>query len=133
LAHLSKRQLQQDVEQFATEFQLTHILPQLHKGALIARDPTNFESVDGLTAEESTIISDEVLHKWRQPGALYFTIILCSVGAAVQYVHFLQTPRQSRYIYIFLFLFVGILLIKLTLGDGIRLDPMVLICPFRMP
>lgn len=25
-----------------------------------------------------------MLHKWRQPVALYFTVILCSIGAAVQ-------------------------------------------------
>jgi MFS family permease len=29
-------------------------------------------------------LRDEVLHKWRQPIALYITIVTCSVGAAVQ-------------------------------------------------
>ena len=31
-------------------------------------------------------IRNEVLHKWRQPKSLFFTIILCSIGAAVQSV-----------------------------------------------
>jgi hypothetical protein len=54
------------------------------KGALVARDPPSFASVPGITEEEKLAISNEVLHKWRQPKLLYFTIILCSIGAAVQ-------------------------------------------------
>lgn len=37
-----------------------------------------------MTEAEITAIRDETEHKWRQPFALYFTIILCSIGAAVQ-------------------------------------------------
>lgn len=39
-----------------------------------------------MTEEDITAIENEVVHKWRQPWSLYFTIILCSIGAAVQYV-----------------------------------------------
>lgn len=85
LADLSKSQVLHDVEEFANEYQVTDILPELKKGALVARDPTEFESVPGLTETEVTALRDEVLHKWRQPTSLYFTIILCSIGAAVQY------------------------------------------------
>ncbi|KAJ5651180.1 uncharacterized protein N7484_004903 [Penicillium longicatenatum] len=84
LADLTKAQVLRDVEEFAQEHQLTHILPELRKGALVARDPGEFESVPDLTGVELGALRDEVLHKWRQPWALYFTIILCSVGAAVQ-------------------------------------------------
>lgn len=56
----------------------------LVKGALVAKDPPAFESVPGLTEDEKEAIRNEVLHKWRQPKSLYFTIILCSIGAAVQ-------------------------------------------------
>lgn len=84
MADLSKKQVLKDVDEFATEYQLDHIRPLLQKGALVARDPAAFESVEGLTETETTAIRDEVLHKWRQPKALYFTIILCSIGAAVQ-------------------------------------------------
>jgi sugar porter (SP) family MFS transporter len=81
---LAKSQVLRDVEQFAQEFNVTDILPELQKGALVARSPTEFESVPDLTETELTALRDETLHKWRQPRALYFTIILCSIGAAVQ-------------------------------------------------
>ncbi|KAJ6088726.1 hypothetical protein N7486_009987 [Penicillium sp. IBT 16267x] len=84
LADLTKDQVLRDVEEFAQEHQLGHILPELRKGALVARDPAEFESVPDLTEVELGALRDEVLHRWRQPWALYFTIILCSVGAAVQ-------------------------------------------------
>jgi hypothetical protein len=53
------------------------------RGAQIAKVPPAFESVEGLTDAEKEAIRNEVLHKWRQPKALFFTIILCSIGAAV--------------------------------------------------
>ena len=62
-------------------------LPLLQKGALVARDPTNYEDIQGehaLSMIEVEILRSEVLHKWRQPLALYVTIITCSIGAAVQ-------------------------------------------------
>ncbi|CRL17822.1 Sugar/inositol transporter [Penicillium camemberti] len=84
LANLTKNQVLRDVEEFADEYNVTDILPELKKGALVARDPTEFETVADLTESELTALRDEVLHKWRQPKSLYFTIILCSIGAAVQ-------------------------------------------------
>lgn len=84
MAAIPHDQLLRDVEEFATLHELTEILPSLKKGALIAKDPAAFEEVPGLTDVESEAIRNEVLHKWRQPAALYYTIILCSVGAAVQ-------------------------------------------------
>jgi MFS family permease len=59
----------------------------LQKGALVAQDPTNYEDITGeyaLTELEINDLRDEVLHKWRHPRTLYLTIILCSIGAAVQ-------------------------------------------------
>ena len=87
LAQVSPEQLRIDVENFAKEHGLTEMTPLLMKGAFVAKDPPAFESVEGLTEDEKTAIRNEVLHKWRQPKALFFTIILCSVGAAVQSVH----------------------------------------------
>jgi hypothetical protein len=75
------------VEKFAIERELTDIIPLLRKGALVAQSPTLYEDIDGaeaLNPDEIAHLRDEVLHKWRQPVALYFTIITCSVGAAVQ-------------------------------------------------
>ncbi|KAL4795583.1 hypothetical protein BDV19DRAFT_167127 [Aspergillus venezuelensis] len=84
LADLTEAQVLRDVEEFAQEYELNDILPDLRKGALIARDPDNFRSVAGITPEETEVIHNETAHKWRQPRALYFSIILCSIGAAVQ-------------------------------------------------
>ncbi|KAL4954501.1 hypothetical protein BDW69DRAFT_163099 [Aspergillus filifer] len=84
LADLTEAQVLRDVEEFAQEYELNDILPDLRKGALIARDPDNFRSVAGITTEETEVIHNETAHKWRQPRALYFSIILCSIGAAVQ-------------------------------------------------
>ncbi|KAL5357683.1 hypothetical protein BJX96DRAFT_145013 [Aspergillus floccosus] len=84
LADLTPEQVLRDVEEFASEHGLEESLPLLRKGVLISRDPENYRSVPDLTEEDLTAIENEVLHKWRQPWSLYFTIILCSIGAAVQ-------------------------------------------------
>ena len=56
----------------------------LQRGALVAQDPTSFEQISELEEHEREALRNEVLHKWRQPWALYYTVILCSIGAAVQ-------------------------------------------------
>jgi len=81
---MSEAEVISDVELFANENNLSDIRELLVKGALVAKDPPAFESVPGITEIEADAIRNEVLHKWRQPTALYFTIILCSIGAAVQ-------------------------------------------------
>lgn len=82
--HMTEDECIRDVDAFSKEHGFKDIQPLLVKGALISRDPTNFANVRGITEDEKSAIANEVLHKWRQPKVLYFTIILCSVGAAVQ-------------------------------------------------
>lgn len=84
LAEIPHEQLLRDVDEFSKSNGLAEYSHQLTKGALVAKDPAAFESVEGLEDFEKEAIRNEVLHKWRQPRALYFTIILCSIGAAVQ-------------------------------------------------
>ncbi|OJJ60914.1 hypothetical protein ASPSYDRAFT_87484 [Aspergillus sydowii CBS 593.65] len=84
LADLTETQVLRDVEAFAHGYNLTDILPDLRKGSLIARDPDNFRALPDMTPEDILVIQNETEHKWRQPIALYFSIILCSIGAAVQ-------------------------------------------------
>ncbi|KAF2034614.1 sugar transporter-like protein [Setomelanomma holmii] len=84
LIHMTEAEMLSDVDAFAKEHNFEHIQPLLRKGALVARDPPNFAKVEGITEGEKDAIANEVLHKWRQPKILYFTIILCSIGAAVQ-------------------------------------------------
>ena len=63
---------------------MSDLTPLLRKGALVAQDPPAFEQIEDLEDVERDALRNEVLHKWRQPKALYFTVILCSIGAAVQ-------------------------------------------------
>ena len=73
-----------DVERFAREKEMEDILPLLKHGAIAAQNPLDFETQKGLSDEERDVLRYEISHKWRQPFTLYFTIILCSIGAAVQ-------------------------------------------------
>nr|POE72260.1 monosaccharide-sensing protein 3 [Quercus suber] len=84
LAGISRGTLMRNVEQFAVDYNLTDVIPLLKKGASIAQNPAAWDEVEGLEEFEHEALRNEVLHKWRQPRALYYTIILCSIGAAVQ-------------------------------------------------
>jgi hypothetical protein len=50
-------------------------------GAILAQDPNRHTEVDGLTVEESAVLSKEIEKKWSQPRLLYLVIILCSTCA----------------------------------------------------
>jgi hypothetical protein len=69
LAGISTTLLLQDVADFANRHGLSDALPLLRKGALVARDPTNYEEIGGTEAlddSEVDALRDEVLHKWKQ-------------------------------------------------------------------
>lgn len=87
MAGIAEPVLLREVAEFAEEKGLTEHTELLRKGALVAQSPDNYEDITGtyaLTPEEVDALRNEVLHKWRQPYALYMTIITCSIGAAVQ-------------------------------------------------
>jgi hypothetical protein len=86
LAGISKAQLLSDVEHFAKEREMTDISDLLKKGALVAQDPPSFETINELDEDDKIALRREITHKWSQPRVLYLTVILCSIGAAVQYV-----------------------------------------------
>ena len=73
-----------DVEEFAAEHGLNDIIPDLKKGALIAQNPAGFDSLEELAEDERAALRTEVLHKWKHTAQLYMTVIVCSIGAAVQ-------------------------------------------------
>lgn len=73
-----------DVEAYANKFDLNDILPLLKKGALVAQNPRSFESIEELNEGERQALREEVTHRWKHPWALYFTIILNSIAAAIQ-------------------------------------------------
>jgi hypothetical protein len=74
----------QDVEDFANKNGLQEILPLLKKGALAAQSPEATDSIPDLDESDKQNLRDEVLHRWRQPKILYFTIGLNSIAAAIQ-------------------------------------------------
>lgn len=84
LADIPHDQLMRNVEDFASQYDVTYILPLLKKGALVAQSPQAFESIKDLTTEEKQYLRQEISNKWKHPAALYITIVVCSVGAAVQ-------------------------------------------------
>ena len=74
----------EDVETYAKDNNLEDILPLLKKGALVAQSPSGVETINELDDQERESFRDEILHRWRQPKILYFTIVLNSIAAAIQ-------------------------------------------------
>lgn len=60
------------------------ILPLLRKGALVAQNPAGFEEIEDLDESDKAALRHEVTHRWQHPKALYFTIVLNSIAAAIQ-------------------------------------------------
>lgn len=89
LADIPRDELMAQVDQFAAEVDMVDIAPMLRKGALVAQDPTAFETLTELDEDEKIALREEITHKWKQPFALYLTIVLASVAAAVQSVELL--------------------------------------------
>ncbi|MCJ1312526.1 hypothetical protein MMC25_006200 [Agyrium rufum] len=84
LEGIPKATLMRNVEEFCRESNMSDHVALVQRGALVAQDPSKFEEYEELEEAERDALRNEVLHKWRQPWRLYFTIILCSIGAAVQ-------------------------------------------------
>ncbi|KAK5166150.1 uncharacterized protein LTR77_008411 [Saxophila tyrrhenica] len=76
--------LMQDIELFTEEKGLLDALDLLKRGALVAQDPASADSMDVLSNEEKAALRHEAAHKWKQPTALYLTIFICSIAAAVE-------------------------------------------------
>lgn len=87
LAGIARHELLANVESFVEEKGLTEHVGYFKKGALVAQDPDQFETIGGefkLDEAEVLCLQREVTHKWRVPKTLYLTIATCSIGAAVQ-------------------------------------------------
>ncbi|KAJ7183450.1 hypothetical protein C8R46DRAFT_1344283 [Mycena filopes] len=84
LRGVSREQLMRDVEQFAEEKGLKHLLPELRKGALVAQEPEAFESIDLLDEKDKYHLRRETTHRYHQTPTLYYMVIMSSLAAAVQ-------------------------------------------------
>ncbi|KAJ5903398.1 Major facilitator superfamily domain general substrate transporter [Penicillium tannophilum] len=77
-------QLMSNVQEYAELHGLQDILPTLRKGALAGQDPIAARTSPLLNGQEHEILHVEANYRWRQPWALYYTIILNSIAAAIQ-------------------------------------------------
>lgn len=72
-----------ELKTFTTTYGLQHKLDVFRKAAQLLQGEAP-EDIPGLTDIEIESLRDESSHKWRQPKLLYFTILVCSVGAMEQ-------------------------------------------------
>ncbi|KAJ7463227.1 hypothetical protein FB451DRAFT_463887 [Mycena latifolia] len=84
LRGIPREQLIREVDQFAEEKGLKHISAELRKGALVAQDPTAFESIDILDEDDKYHLRRELTHKFSQKPMLYYMVVMSSLAAAVQ-------------------------------------------------
>ena len=92
LAALSEHNLVEDAEAYAKEHGLEEYLDILKKGALVARNPRNFEQMAILTAEEKDVLRRDEERPWSQPWMLYYLVGMCSLAAALQGVRHVFSP-----------------------------------------
>lgn len=81
---ISKEQILSDAAHFAQKFDLVDQTEYFQKGALVAQHPDSYEEIVELNTYDRKILQDEKEHRWRHPKALYFTVFMNSVGAAIQ-------------------------------------------------
>ncbi|KAI0949652.1 hypothetical protein AcW1_009196 [Taiwanofungus camphoratus] len=84
LEGIPHEKLMDDAATFANSYGLGHLTELFKKGALVAQDPTAFETLPFLDDADKEVLRREVTHKWRQPAQLYYLVILCSMAACVQ-------------------------------------------------
>ncbi|KAI7179967.1 MFS transporter [Hortaea werneckii] len=84
LLEIPKDQLMADVESFAERHGMSEHLPLLRKGALVAQSPADFENITELDDADREALRTEITHRWKHPWALYMTIVLNSIAAAIQ-------------------------------------------------
>lgn len=85
LRDIPKEELLNNVTTFHQNKHLPEdILPLLKKGALVAQNPTEFEAIEELEESDKQPLREEITKRWKHPWALYYTIILNSIAAAIQ-------------------------------------------------
>ena len=72
-----------NAQRFADLYGLTQHIDLLRKVAVIAQGDTPVEDI-GLSTAELQALQDEKARKWHQPKMLYFTVLVCSIGAIEQ-------------------------------------------------
>ncbi|WRT67418.1 uncharacterized protein IL334_004389 [Kwoniella shivajii] len=81
---LSKGQLLDLSDRFCTEKGFDDKRDLFQRAALLSQKPDDFESISELTEEDRYWLRREKTNKWDQTRALYFLVIVCSIGSAIQ-------------------------------------------------
>ncbi|KAJ5685361.1 hypothetical protein N7536_007980 [Penicillium majusculum] len=84
LAGIPHGQLMANVTAYATEYDLQDILPLLKKGAMVAQSPAGIEGISELDDDDRRVLYEENTRRWKHPFALYYTVVLNSISAAIQ-------------------------------------------------
>ena len=98
LSNINHSQLLKDVVDFAQQHNLAEKLDKLQTGALLAQDPSLYDKFARLKATDPGLyasiyipttrdvqaLEDEMGNPWHHKKQIPRTIILCSIGAAVQ-------------------------------------------------
>lgn len=84
LRGIPKSTLFESVEAFTRNHGLDEYTDVFKRGALVAQKPTAFDQMDELSADDKTALRYEIDHKWKQTFPLYFTVVVCAIGAACQ-------------------------------------------------
>ncbi|KAF8126462.1 MFS transporter [Mycena galopus ATCC 62051] len=84
LQRVSKAQAVADAEEFARTHNLADHAELFGRAALVARESDKFGAVRELLPEELTALEYERDHKWHGPFNMWYSIVLCAVGAATQ-------------------------------------------------
>ncbi|KAF7360872.1 putative Facilitated glucose transporter [Mycena sanguinolenta] len=84
LQRVSRAQAVADAEEFCRTHGLAEHAELFGRAALVARDSENFLQVSELHPDELAALEYERDHKWHGPWKMWYSIILCAVGAATQ-------------------------------------------------
>ncbi|KAJ7447846.1 hypothetical protein FB451DRAFT_1103358 [Mycena latifolia] len=84
LKNIPKTALLARATQFCDEHGFQEHRALFLKAALVAQDPEGFEEMAELSAEDRDHLRREITHKWHLPSALYYTVFITSLGAAIQ-------------------------------------------------
>ena len=74
LAGKSRESVIRDARRYARDHGMAEDEEDFVKGALVAREPDNFENIPELSEEDKAALRFEITHKWKQPFTLYFLV-----------------------------------------------------------
>lgn len=73
-----------DARAFCEEKGLSEHTDLFVKAALVARQPDEYEALEELSPAEKGVLQYEQNHKWAGSKQLYFSMLMCAIGAACQ-------------------------------------------------